>query len=69
MGDRPTHRELLDYLAAGFVENGWSMKKLHRRIMLSKAYQQSSASPRGRREVDPNDKLSGASTGAGWRAK
>ena len=34
----PTHPELLDYLAATFTEDGWSLKKLHRRILLSRAY-------------------------------
>jgi hypothetical protein len=40
--DPPTHSELLDYLAATFMENGWSIKQLHRLIMLSSVYQQSS---------------------------
>jgi hypothetical protein len=42
LGERPTHPELLDYLAARFVESGWSMKKVHREIMLSRTYQLSS---------------------------
>jgi hypothetical protein len=42
MGERPTHPELLDYLAAQFVSSGWSVKTLHRLIMLSSTYQQSS---------------------------
>ena len=42
LGERPTHPELLDYLAARFVENGWSLKKLHREIMLSDVYARSS---------------------------
>ncbi len=42
-GQSPTHPELLDYLAARFVEDGWSVKKMHRRIMLSRAYQQDSS--------------------------
>ena len=40
--DPPTHPELLDYLAARFMADGWSVKKLHRLIMLSAAYRQSS---------------------------
>src|SRR5438093_10673869 len=40
----PTHPELLDYLASWFVENGWSLKKLHRLLMLSQVYQQASDS-------------------------
>jgi hypothetical protein len=39
--DPPTHPELLDYLAAAFVESGWSVKQMHRLIMLSATYQQS----------------------------
>ena len=35
MGEMPSHPELLDYLASKFVENGWSIKRLHREIMLS----------------------------------
>jgi hypothetical protein len=38
-GAAPTHPELLDYLARQFVENGWSIKKLHRDIMLTRTYQ------------------------------
>jgi hypothetical protein len=38
-GQRPTHPELLDFLAAKFVENGWSIKSMHRLIMSSRAYQ------------------------------
>ncbi|MBC8101116.1 MAG: PSD1 domain-containing protein [Cytophagales bacterium] len=41
-GERPTHPELLDHLSARFMESGWSIKKLHRRILLSSTYQQSS---------------------------
>src|SRR6185503_10577980 len=43
MSEIPSHPELLDYLACSFMENGWSIKKLHRQIMLSSVYQQSSA--------------------------
>ena len=42
-GEPPTHPELLDYLASRFVESGWSIKKLHRMIVLTRAYQMSSA--------------------------
>ncbi|MFO0945733.1 MAG: DUF1553 domain-containing protein [Planctomycetota bacterium] len=42
MGERPSHPELLDYLAAKFIENGWSIKSMHRLLMLSSAYQRSS---------------------------
>src|SRR5947208_6656610 len=43
MGQPPTHPELLDYLASEFVEKKWSLKTMHRLIMLSRTYQQSSA--------------------------
>jgi hypothetical protein len=43
-GDRPTHPELLDWLAIEFVEHGWSLKHMHRLMVLSSAYQQSSKS-------------------------
>lgn len=42
-GKAPSHPELLDYLAMHFAENGWSIKKMHRLIMLSRTYQLSSA--------------------------
>jgi hypothetical protein len=42
-GKAPTHPELLDFLATKFIENGWSLKATHRLIMLSSAYQMSSA--------------------------
>jgi hypothetical protein len=57
MGERPVNRELLDYLAATFVSDGWSLKKLHRRILLSAVYQQSSAYNAASAAVDPDNKL------------
>ena len=56
-GERPTHPELLDYLAGRFVESGWSMKAMHRLIMLSAVYQQSSVS--GAVGRDPDNRLFG----------
>jgi hypothetical protein len=54
-GRRPTHPELLDYLAARFVAGGWSIKALHRRIMFSATYQQES---RNAAATDPeNERL------------
>jgi len=43
MGERPTHPELLDWLAGEFVARGWSVKQMHRTILLSNAYQMDSA--------------------------
>ena len=56
-GERPSNQALLDYLASSLVENGWSMKKLHRQIMLSNAYQTSSLSTDTAAAVDPDNKL------------
>ena len=68
--EAPSHPQLLDWLAVHFMNEGWSMKKLHRVIMLSAVYQQSSnATPSDRREtsrargdltalqVDPENRL------------
>ena len=57
MGARPTHPELLDYLASYFVDNGWSMKKVHRLILLSNAYQEASDFDAKIAEADPDNKL------------
>ncbi len=57
MGERPSHRELLDTLTAQFIEDGWSMKKMHKRIMLSSAWQQSSAWRDDAGAVDSDNKL------------
>ncbi len=57
MGERPANKELLDYLAATFVENGWSIKKMHRLIMLSNTYRQSSAYNPDAAKMDPQNKL------------
>jgi hypothetical protein len=59
LGERPTHPELLDDLAARFVANGWSLKWLHREIMLSATYQQSSTLSARLRESDPDNRLLG----------
>ena len=55
--DPPTHPELLDHLACAFMEEGWSLKALHRRIMLSSTYQQSSDDRSEARAVDPENTL------------
>ena len=59
LGTRPTHPELLDYLAHRFVESGWSVKAMHRAIMLSAAYQQSSIPRPATFEADPDNLLFG----------
>lgn len=57
LGDRPTHPELLDWLAATFMEQGWSLKKLHRMIILSSAYQMSVANHPKAQKTDPDNRL------------
>lgn len=58
-GERPSHPELLDWLASELVAGGWKLKPLHRHILLSSAYRQSSQSPVASeaRKVDPENRL------------
>jgi hypothetical protein len=57
MGERPTHPELLDWLAAEFMEQGWSLKQLHRTMLLSTAYRQESRRDANRDAVDADNRL------------
>ena len=63
LGDRPTHPGLLDWLATGFVQNGWSLKWLHREILTSRAWMQGSRPSRAdpdwerRLAADPGNSL------------
>ena len=57
MGERPSHPELLDYLAIQFVQDGWSIKELIRNIVLSRTYGLSSASDSRGEEIDPDNRL------------
>jgi hypothetical protein len=54
-GEPPSHPELLDHLAAEFVRHGWSIKWLHRHIMLSKAYQLAATPSPALLEIDPGN--------------
>ncbi|WP_159730835.1 DUF1549 and DUF1553 domain-containing protein [Methylosinus sp. Ce-a6] len=56
-GDKPTNQELLDHLAFTFVKDGWSVKKLHRSILLSATYRQSSDYREAVAKADPENKL------------
>ncbi|MGC4046086.1 MAG: DUF1549 and DUF1553 domain-containing protein [Armatimonas sp.] len=56
-GEKPTNPELLDWLAAVFVKDGWSIKKLHKRIVLSKTYQQSAEVSPLDLQKDPENRL------------
>jgi len=53
----PSHPELLDFLALRFMQEGWSIKKLHREIMLSNVYQQSSETNPRYAQTDPQNRL------------
>ncbi|MEZ6056740.1 MAG: PSD1 and planctomycete cytochrome C domain-containing protein [Planctomycetaceae bacterium] len=58
-GAKPTHPELLDWLAADLVEHGWQLKRLHKLIMTSRAYQMSGSHPQSDElfKTDPNNDL------------
>jgi hypothetical protein len=59
LGRRPTHPELLDWLANEFVRSGWSVKRMHRLMLLSSAYRQSSEAGPATRKADPDNLLFG----------
>ncbi len=56
-GNPPSHPELLDFLAQKLEEDGWLLKKLHRRIMLTSAYQQAATENATARKIDPDNAL------------
>jgi hypothetical protein len=56
-GEKPSHPGLLDYLAGSFMDNGWSMKALHRLILASETYQMSAAASKETRDTDPGNRL------------
>jgi hypothetical protein len=57
LGDEPTHPELLDYLAIRFADQGWSVKKMIREIMLSRAYRMASVHDDRSYAADPDNRL------------
>ena len=57
MGEEPTHPDLLDHLAVTFMEDGWSVKRLIRRIVLSRGYQLASIHDAANHAVDPDNRL------------
>jgi len=59
LGEKPTHPELLDWLALRFVNEGWSLKTLHRHILLSSTYQQSTQTTQQAQTLDPENRLRG----------
>lgn len=59
LGDRPTHPELLDWLANDFMVGGWKLKRLHKQILLSTVYRQSAQQSPAHLAADPDNKLLG----------
>lgn len=57
MGERPSHPELLDWLAVEFVERGWSLKAMHRLMLTSEAYQMSSRDIAANLAIDPENRF------------
>lgn len=57
MGERPSHPELLDYLASEFVKSGWSVKHVHRLIMKSAAYRMASDDIEANRKIDGENRM------------
>lgn len=57
LGDHPSHPELLDWLASEFMQKGWSLKQMHRLIMTSATYRQSSHRDAERDRIDPDNRL------------
>ena len=57
IGDEPTHPELLNWLAAELIEGGWTLKRMHKLIMMSRTYQMSSAGQTAGLKADPNNDL------------
>lgn len=57
LGEPPVNPELLDYLASRFVQNGWSIKKMHKEIMLSSVYALSSEYSAANAQIDPDNKF------------
>jgi hypothetical protein len=56
-GEPPTHHELLDWLASEFTDGGWKIKRMHKMIVMSSAYRQSSTTRPELKEVDPDNAL------------
>jgi hypothetical protein len=62
-GEKPTHPELLDYLASEFIQGGWKLKPLHRLIMNTAVYQLGGNAPESNRQRDPENKFFGHRSG------
>jgi hypothetical protein len=56
-GERPTHPELLDWLAGELIRSGWSLKHIHRLVVTSAAYRQGTTADERKQAIDPDNKL------------
>ncbi|MBL8210778.1 MAG: PSD1 domain-containing protein [Bryobacterales bacterium] len=68
-GGKPSHPDLLDHLATTFVNNGWSVKKLIRAIVLSRTYRQASTPNAAGQEADPENRLHWRANRKRWEAE
>ena len=68
-GERPTHPKLLDWLAVSLVEQGWSLKAMHRAIVTSATYRQRSRVSPELLAKDPENRLLRAGRGCGSRRR
>ena len=68
-GDKPTHPELLDWLAIKFMESDWDIKAMHKLIMSSHAYRRSSAPNDDCINQDPLNNFFGVLTGETWSGR
>lgn len=59
LGEQPSHPELLDWLAADFMDHGWQVKRLHRQMLVSTAYRQASTHREELDAIDPENRLLG----------
>jgi hypothetical protein len=57
LGEKPSNPDLLDYLAGQFIEGGWSIKKMHRSMLLSATYQQSTTATPDAQKMDADNRL------------
>ena len=67
LGQRPSHPELLDWLATELVRQGWSMKRIHKLIMTSTVYRQSSRRTLAQDAIDSGNAAAGSLPGAASR--
>ncbi len=68
-GERPTHPELITWLAKDFIDSGWNTKALHKKIVMSATYRQSSIGSAKALQLDPENKLLARGPGHRWSAE